>query len=765
MLFGKPANLALLRVFGCLAYAKNVNPTDKFDSRSRKCVFLGYPFGKKGWTLFDLETGTYFHSRDVSFIEDVFPYSKVTEVGSNALNDVPHDTIFVAEESVVPSVEPVSAGNGISLVDSGSAEADSADAGAGVSGSSPNNGTIPQNSSTVLNVLEDNKATAHSDRVEHDNGSAVNVEGDPNTSTAATLGRGKREKIPRKNHKDYVKWDCINTSLDESPTTANSVSGSSYPLSHFVNYDKFSPPHRHFIAAITRDMEPRSFKEAMGDARWRKAMSEEIAALESNNTWTVSDLPSGKVAIGCMWVFKIKHKSDGSIERFKARLVVLGNHQEAGVDFKETFAPTVKMVTVRTFLAVVTIKNWELHQMDVDNAFLHGDLVEEVYMRMPPGFSKGFKGKVCRLRKSIYGLRQAPRCWYAKLATTLSSYGFIMSASDNFLFTFRKNNIEIHILIYVDDLVIVGYDSQAITAFKSYLSKCFYMKDLGKLKYFLGLEVAHSSKGLFLCQRKYTLDLLSKTGLLGCKPASVLVDEKHQLALAKDAPFEDGTRYRRLVGKLIYLCLTRPDISYSVHILSQFMQKPTATQWDAALRVVRYLKNNPGQGILFRPSSVLKLEAYCDAAYGSCPITRRSITAYFVCLGGSPISWRTKKQATVALSSTEAEYRAMTAATCEILWLKGLLEGIGIRIQYPVQLHYDNESAMHIANNPVYHERTKHIEIDCHFIRTHIRNGVVLPCYVHTQAQLADILTKALGRPQFTALLAKLGISDSHALT
>ncbi|KAL9225478.1 hypothetical protein vseg_001395 [Gypsophila vaccaria] len=375
--------------------------------------------------------------------------------------------------------------------------------------------------------------------------------------------------------------------------------------------------------------------------------------------------------------------------------------------------------------------------MDVHNVFLHGDLVEEVYMRMPPGFSKGFEGKVCRLRKSLYGLRQAPRCWYDKLATALSSYGFIMSASDNSLFTFRKNNIEIHILIYVDDLVIAGNDSHAITAFKSYLSKCFYMKDLGKLKYFLGLEVPHSSKGLFLCQRKYTIDLLSETGLLGCKPASVPMDEKHQLALANDAPFEDGTRYRRLV----------------------------ATQWDAALRVVRYLKNNPGQGILFLPSSVLKLEAYCDAAYGSCPITRRSITAYFVCLGGSPISWKTKKQATVALSSTEAEYRAMTAATCEILWLKGLLEGIGIRIHDPIRLHCDNESAMHIANNPVYHERTKHIEIDCHFIRTHIHNGVVLPCYVHTQAQLADILTKALGRPQFTVLLDKLGISDSHAPT
>ncbi|XP_074287880.1 secreted RxLR effector protein 161-like [Silene latifolia] len=243
------------------------------------------------------------------------------------------------------------------------------------------------------------------------------------------------------------------------------------------------------------------------------------------------------------------------------------------------------------------------------------------------------------------------------------------------------------------------------------------------------------------------------------------MDDKHQLALATDTLLEDGAKYRRLVGKLIYLTLTRLDISYSVHILSQFMQKPTTTQWEAALRVVRYLKGHPGQGVVFRADSALKLEAYCDAAYASCPITRRSITAYFVCLGGSPISWKTKKQAIVSLSSTEAEYRAMTAATCEILWLTGLLAGIGIHFPEPVRLHCDNQSAMHIANNPVYHERTKHIEIDCHFIRTHIRNGVVLPCYIHTQSQLADILTKALGRPQFKALLDKLGISDSHAPT
>lgn len=494
-------------------------------------------------------------------------------------------------------------------------------------------------------------------------------------------------------------------------------------------------------------------------------MRSEIQALETNGTWTVTSLPIGKKALGCKWVYKIKHKSDGTVERFKARLVILGNHQVEGIDYTDTFAPVAKMVTVRTVLAVAAAKNWELHQMDVHNAFLHGELQEEVFMRMPPGFAVQQSDKVCKLRKSLYGLKQAPRCWFSKLSTALKSYGFTQSLYDYSLFVLQKSELQLVVLVYVDDLIISGNNHEAITQFKSYLNTCFHMKDLGILKYFLGVEVARSSNGIFLCQRKYALDIIAETGLLGAKPASTPLEQNHRLGLATGGFITNPDQYRRLVGRLIYLCFTRPELSYCVHILSQFMQKPREEHWEAALRVVRFLKGSPGQGILLQKDSDLKLYGWCDSDWAGCPLTRRSLTGWFVLLGQSPISWKTKKQHTVSRSSAEAEYRSMATATCELKWLLGILSCLGVDHPQPIQIYCDSQAALHIAKNPVFHERTKHIEVDCHFVRDEIAKGVIQPTHVSTHTQLADIFTKALGRSQFTSFMAKLGIHNLHAPT
>ncbi|CAH9094281.1 unnamed protein product [Cuscuta europaea] len=551
-------------------------------------------------------------------------------------------------------------------------------------------------------------------------------------------------------------------SPSQLPTTIV-PSGTPYPLFDAVNYDRFYVQHRAFLAAISANREPQTYKEAVLSPHWREAMQREIDALERTGTWQVEKLPPGKRAIYCKWVYKIKYKSDGSIDIYKARLVVCGNRQVQGIDYHETFAPVAKMVTVRTVLSVAAARDWELHQMDVENAFLHGDLGEEVYMHFPPGYSASDSGKVCRLLKSLYGLRQAPRCWFSKLRQALRSYGFIQSGADNTLFTFRTSGKIMCILIYVDDLLITGNDHQLILDFKLYLGQHFPIKDLGSMKYFLGIEIARNPTGIFLGQRKYVMDILSETGLLGAKPVSFPMIQNHGLQLDDGPLCENPEQYRRLVGKLIYLTLTRPDISYSVHILSQFMQCPRIAHWEAVVRVLRYLKAHPGQGIFLRRDSDLSLTGFCDSDWASCPTTRRSISGYFVMLGSSSISWRTKKQNTVSRSSAEAEYRSMALLTCELLWLKSLLSSLAVCHSQPMRLFCDNQAALHIASNPVYHERTKHIEIDCHFLRDHISSGAILPSHRSTTEQLADVLTKAIGQRQFTYLLSKMGIRDPHS--
>lgn len=278
----------------------------------------------------------------------------------------------------------------------------------------------------------------------------------------------------------------------------------------------------------------------------------------------------------------------------------------------------------------------------------------------------------------------------------------------------------------------------------------------------MGIEVARGPAGIYLCQRKYTLDIISETGLLGVKPVSFPLEQNHKLALAEGEPLSNPSPYRRLVGRLIYLSTTRPELSYAIHILSQFMAAPKPAQWEAALRVVRYLKNDPGLGILLSSDSDLSLSAWCDSDYAGCPLTRRSLTGYFVQLGGSPLSWKTRKHDVVSRSSAEAEYRAMADAVSEILWLRQLLPSLGIECSAPITLHSDSLSAIQLAANPVFHARTKHIETDCHFIRDEILRGTIVTQHVSTTTQLADILTKALGRREFEAFLLKLGVINIH---
>ena len=407
---------------------------------------------------------------------------------------------------------------------------------------------------------------------------------------AEILGCGHRSKKPSILLKNFVTNAATHPSHvlpAQDQSTPSTVSGKTlYPIADYMSTTAFNVKHQAFLSAITTDFVPKTYKEAANDPWFNGAMKKEITALEDNHTWDVTTLPPGKKAIGCGWIYSNKYRADGTVERPKARLVARGNRQKEGLDYKDTFTPVAKMNTVRFLLKLAAAKCWEIHQMDVRNAFLHGDLEEEIYMQLPPGFKTTDLSKVCRLRKSLYGLKQSPRCWFAKLSKALLSFGFTQSYEDYSLFSLVQGDVCLHILVYVDDFIIAGNDISTIHRFKNYLHNCFKMKDLGKLKYFLGLEIARGPEGIFVSQRKYALDIITECGLLGAKPCSVPTELNHKLALSKSHLLTDPSQYRRLVGRLIYLTFTRPELSYIVHILSQFMQRPRHDHWMAALKVI-----------------------------------------------------------------------------------------------------------------------------------------------------------------------------------
>lgn len=372
------------------------------------------------------------------------------------------------------------------------------------------------------------------------------------------------------------------------------------------------------------------------------------------------------------------------------KLVAKGFSQEYGIDYEETFAPVARMTTVRTLLAVASIQCWKLHQLDVKNAFLHGDLHEEIYMTPPPGLSRPPR-YVCRLRKALYGLKQAPRAWFEKFRSTILQQGFFQSQHDSAMFVQSSSRGRVIILLYVDDMIITGDDLEGIDNIKQYLYIQFEMKDLGLLRYFLGIEVDYRSNGLFLSQVKYAFDILAHTGLTDNKTNDTPIELNLKLRPTDGTLLPDPTLYRQLVGSLNYLTITRPDISYAVHLVSQFMAAPRSCHFAAVLCILRYIKNTLHHGLLLSSSFTPIIRAFSDADWAGDPIDRHSTTGFCLFLGNSLISWKSKKQTVVARSSTEAEYRALAQTTSEIVWLRWLLADMGVHISSPTPLYYDSQ--------------------------------------------------------------------------
>ena len=500
---------------------------------------------------------------------------------------------------------------------------------------------------------------------------------------------------------------------------------------------------------------PTTYLQASKHDHRQKAMAGEFQALQTTRTWYLVPSSPSQNMVGCKWIFRIKRKPDGSVDRYKAHLVAKGFHQQEGIDFKETFSLVAKPVTIRILLTLAVQFDWFLNQLDVSNAFLHGTLKEEVFMQQPSGFIDPSKPSyVCKLHKSLYGLKQAPMAWYDKLFQTLISLGFHNSQSDCSLFVTFEPALVI-VLVYVDDILVTGSNTQVCTAFITRLSHLFPVKDLGPLHYFLGLEVHRSSAGIFMSQHKYALDLLLKTQMDGSKPcATPLGTQKldHSGTLLSH-PHE----YRYIVGALQYLTWTRPDLSFTVNQLCQFLHCPRDTHFQAVKRVLRYIKGTVDEGLWFQKSS-LQLSAFSDAGWAGCVFDRRSTSGYFVYLGSNLISWSAKKQHTVARSSTEAEYRSLAHTSAEVTWICKIFKDIAFPLSKVPVLWCDNVSAISLASNPVFHARTKHVEIDYHYIRELVLASLLHVRFVPSHNQIAYIHTKPLSKAWFQLLKSKLSL-------
>lgn len=696
---GKVPNLDHIRIFGCSAYAHTRD--GKLDPRSIKCIFLGYEPGTKGYRLWDRQSSgiKIIISRDVVFDETCFPCKTSDQ-------------------------------------------------------------TDPMNTS----LSEDNK------REEPANTTQFEVEHQPNLNQST-----ETEPIPNLETEEESVEDLEQNQVE---------SLDSYQLAKDRTRRVIRPPTRYsyadlvFTALIsvqeTKTPEPTSFETtSMSKDRdkWLNAMLDEINSLHVNNTWTLVPKPANHKLVDCKWLFKIK-EGDRILDppRYKARLVAKGFTQCEGIDFNEIFSPVVKFKTIRIMLAAVTQLDLELEQLDVKTAFLHGNLEEKIYMKQPPGFiDKSHPDYVCLLNKSLYGLKQSPRQWNKRFDTFICSIGFKKSNFDACLYYLFEGNDSVFVLLYVDDMLLISNSMHRINMLKRELSSEFDMKDLGSAKRILGMHIDRNRKqGCLRLHRKPYLDsVLNKFNMKNCKGvnlpiASHFILSKEQcpkstidLLKMENVPYANG------IGSIMYAMIsTRPDLSFAISLLSRFMSNPGMEHWNALKWTLKYLNSIVDVGLHYSKCDVDKFSLYgfVDSDFAGNRDNRRSTTAYYYMLGNCCVSWKSQMQSIVSLSSTEAEYVALCDALKEAIWLQGLLFEINL-VDNCATVYCDSQSAIHLSKNPIFHDRTKHIEVKYHFVREKVMNHVVNLQKVKTEENAADFGTKVVTVSKFRHCLNLLNIN------
>ncbi|KAJ9541880.1 hypothetical protein OSB04_028386 [Centaurea solstitialis] len=514
------------------------------------------------------------------------------------------------------------------------------------------------------------------------------------------------------------------------------------------------------FSVFLTDTEPTRVSDALQDSDWVTAMQEELNQFSALKVWRLVKRPLDKSIIDTKWLFKNKKDEHGTIVRNKARLVAKGYRQQEGIDYDQTFAPVARLEAIRMFLAYAAYKDFTVFQMDVKTAFLYGHLKEEVYVSQPEGFvDPDHPDYVYVLDKALYGLKQAPRAWYEELSTYLLSKGFKKGSLDSTLFIMKEGDHIVVIQVYVDDIIFGSTSKELCKKFETIMTQEFKMSMMGEINFFLGLQVKQFPDGIFINQSKYIFDLLKKYDMSSCNSIGSPMATGNKIGPDHEGKDVDLRTYRGMVGSLMYLTASRPDIMFATCVCARYQAKPKESHLAAVKRIFRYLKETPYYGLWYPKGLGFELQAYSDADYGGCNMDRKSTSGHIQLLGNKLVSWASKKQQCVSTSTAESEYVAAASCCSQVLWMQTQLRDYGF-VYKKIPIYCDSKSAIAFSANPVQHSKTKHIDIRYHFLKDNVEKENIELYFVNTEYQLADLFTKALDEKRFKFLISRLGMID-----
>ncbi|KAJ9520488.1 hypothetical protein QJQ45_000244 [Haematococcus lacustris] len=760
--FGVKPDLSGLKVFGSAVWVHvPAQKRSKLEAKAVRGVFVGYQLGSKSYKV--LVAGREYHSKDVIFDEQLIqdlPTKPATQQlqfpGAQKYPPLPaHAGLLVP---VAPPGGDTHQQQQQQQQQQPTVSSDSRDSGSSSDSASSSDSDDGNSRAQVRQSIHSQPSGIGRHRIPH---------ADPSLSQAAI---GAPAESPQQNRSASRPAPAPLLRAQDAPLPAAVVAPGA-PMPRRNPHRERRPPAKlrqpELYAMTVTDSQANdnpSVAEALSGPQadmWLQAMHAELASLHENQTWCLVDKPAGARVLPTKWVLKIKRDAAGAIEKFKARLVAKGYMQVSGVDVGDVYAPVSKHTTLRTLLAKAAAEDMEVHQVDVDATFLNGQLEpnEIIYVQQPEGFVEGSYNTVCKLQKALYGLRQAPRAWHARLKQVLEGMGFRASESDPALFTMQRQAGMVYLLVYVDDCLICTEkgDFDSLNYVKQQLSAVFGIKDLGNTKWFLGMKVTRDRAvgTLKLDQQQYVLELLNTYGMTTAHSKSVPMAPAVKLEKEGVALDTSEHSYSGLVGSLLYLsCCTRPDITYAVGALARYMSAPTQQHWTAARAILSYLKGTADQGLVFG-----ELQGYCDADYAGDKDTARSTTGYVFAMNGAAISWSSRLQPTVAMSTAESEYMAASSAVKEGLWLRKLMQDL----QLPgdcTSILCDNQAALQLLHNPIASARAKHINVHHHFARERVARGEVSFSYCSTASMVADIMTKPLSLVKFSFGKQGCGVSS-----